>query len=104
MATWAFQRRAPSRCIRTPTGWYPKYEDLRQLFQECLGREYTREAYVEQFSIRTTKLIEKIDRIVKIYRGQVDVPDVLYKTLDEQRERLQALRAAKGDVVSPLDL
>jgi phosphoenolpyruvate carboxykinase (GTP) len=90
--------------IRTPTGWYPKYEDLRQLFQECLGREYTREAYVEQFSIRTTKLIEKIDRIEKIYRGEVDVPDVLYKTLDEQRQRLQALRAAKGDVVSPLDL
>lgn len=90
--------------IRTPTGWHPKYEDLRQLFKECLDRQYSLAAYLEQFSIRTSKLMAKIDRIEKIYRGEVDVPEALYRTLGEQRERLKVLRAAKGDVVSPLEL
>jgi len=90
--------------LRTPTGLIPRYEDLRPLFREHLDAEFPEAKYVQLFSIRCTKLIEKIDRIEKVYRGEVDVPDLLYVMLREQRQRLEALRSAKGDVVSPLDL
>jgi len=90
--------------IRTPTGLIPQYEDLRPLFRECLDAEFTREQYVSLFSVRCAKLLEKTDRIEEVYHGAVDVPDLLFVMLREQRARLEALRAAKGDVVSPFDL
>ncbi len=90
--------------VRTPTGLIPQYEDLRRLFDELMDKAYTEEDYVEQFSVRCAKLLEKTDRIEEVYRSEVDVPDRLFEILHEQRDRLETLRAAKGDVVSPLDL
>ena len=41
----------------------------------------------------------------KIYRTEVkDAPAVVLEILAQQRARLQALRAAKGDYVKPTDL
>jgi len=69
-----------------------------------LGKEYTRDEYVEQFTTRIPELLAKIERIEKIYRGIEDTPAVVFKVLADQRERLDAMRAEKGDYVSPLDL
>lgn len=45
----------------------PKYEDLKLLFAEELSRDYTKEDYIKQFTLRVSENISKIDRITKIY-------------------------------------
>jgi len=94
-----------AQAIDTPIGRIPVYEDLRRLFGELLSEDYSRDDYVEQFSIRIPQLLAKLERIENIYRKDVaDVPPVLFETFCAQRERLEHLQADKGDCVSPLDL
>jgi len=91
--------------VRAPTGWIPLFEDLRRLFSEVVGTEYTQKLYVKEFTIRCPQLLAKSDRIENIYRRDVaDAPQVLLDILAAQRERLEQLRSDKGDYVSPLDL
>jgi phosphoenolpyruvate carboxykinase (GTP) len=91
--------------IKTPTGWIPKYEDLAPLFKEKLNKDYTQEDYVKQFTIRIPELLAKYDRVEAIYKEKVsDTPQLVYDTFAAIRERLNALKADKGDYVSPLDL
>ncbi len=91
--------------IKTPTGYIPRYEDLKRLFKEVLGKDYSKESYVEQFTLRISKNIEKMERIAKIYQAKVpDAPHVLFEVLAEQKERLEKLRKERGDHVSPIEL
>lgn len=91
--------------IKTPTGWIPKYEDLAPLFKSKLKKEYSQENYIRQFTIRAAKLIEKFDRVEKIYRDKVtDTPKIVYETFQAVRERLRAAQAKHGDLISPMDL
>ncbi|MDI7267864.1 MAG: phosphoenolpyruvate carboxykinase (GTP) [Myxococcota bacterium] len=90
--------------IRMPTGFIPRYEDLEPLFRRHLGKDYSRDEYSRQFAIRVPELLAKCDRITEIYRAEREVPGVLLDVIARQRERLDALRASKGDYVSPLDL
>ena len=91
--------------IKTPTGYIPRYEDLKRLFKEVLGKDYPKESYIEQFTLRISENIEKMERIAKIYQTKVpDTPDILFKVLAEQRERLEKLRKERGDYVSPIEL
>jgi len=91
--------------IKTPTGWIPKYEDLAPLFKDKLGKDYTQDDYVKQFTVRIPNLLAKYDRVEAIYKEKVsDTPQVVHDTFATIRERLKALQAEKGDYVSPLDL
>jgi phosphoenolpyruvate carboxykinase (GTP) len=90
--------------IEAPTGLLPHYEDLQRLFKQCLGRDYSREEYVEQFTIRVKENLAKLDRIEAVYRKIADTPKIVFETFDAQRKRLLALQADKGDYVSPMDL
>ena len=91
--------------LNGPTGFIPKYEDLALLFKEHLKQEYTRDDYIQQFTIRIPELLAKLDRIEKIYREQVaDTPQVLFDTFTEVRQRLQSAQQKQGDYISPLDL
>lgn len=91
--------------IKTPTGYIPRYEDLKRLFKEVLGKDYPKESYIEQFTLRISENIEKMERIAKIYQTKVpDTPDILFEVLAEQRERLEKLRKERGDYVSPVEL
>jgi phosphoenolpyruvate carboxykinase (GTP) len=90
--------------VRSPTGYMPLYEDLVPLFRSVLGKEYSKEDYVEQFTVRVPENLSKIERIEGHYRELGDVPRIFFTILEEQRARLEAVRAAKGDYVSPLDL
>jgi phosphoenolpyruvate carboxykinase (GTP) len=91
--------------VRSPTGWLPLHEDLAPLFKALVGKDYTVEDYVTQFTIRVPENLAKIDRVVKFHRTQVhDAPEAVFRVLAAQRERLLALQAAKGDWVSPLEL
>ncbi|MBF0252616.1 MAG: phosphoenolpyruvate carboxykinase (GTP) [Candidatus Omnitrophica bacterium] len=88
--------------LRTPIGYMPKYEDLAMLFKEVLGKEYTLKQYEEQFMIRIPELLKKIARIKEIYHTKVfDTPHLLFKSLDDQANRLKACQKEHGDYVKP---
>ncbi len=76
--------------VERPTGLIPEYEDLKSLFKEVLGKEYTKEDYERQFAMRVKENLAKINRIEKIYRESVsDTPQVLFDVLQQQRKRLE---------------
>ena len=91
--------------IKTPTGYIPMYEDLAKLFKEKLDKDYTKEEYIEQFTVRIPNLLAKIDRVEAIYKAKVaDTPKIVYDVFDRIRKRLADLQAKSGDMVSPYDL
>ena len=85
-------------------GLIPKLEDLQKLFKQVLNQEYTKQEYVDQFLIRIPELLAKLDRMEEIYATVDDTPQAMKDEMAAQRERLNTLKAAKGDYVSPLDL
>ena len=88
--------------IKTPTGYIPKYEDLKKLFKKILDKNYNEKDYTEQFTLRIPENLAKIDRIVGIYKKDVaDAPSALFNALKEQRKRLSEAKAKYGDHVAP---
>jgi phosphoenolpyruvate carboxykinase (GTP) len=91
--------------IRSPTGWLPKYEDLRGLFNQVLGKDYEKEDYISQFTVRVPENLAKIERVQRFYQENVtDTPLELFGILYLQRERLLEAKAAFGDYISPESL
>ena len=91
--------------IKTPTGLIPEYKDLAKLFKENLNQDYSRENYIEQFTIRTPELLAKLDRVEKIYKEKVaDTPQLLYDTFEKARTRLKKAQQKLGNHISPFDL
>jgi phosphoenolpyruvate carboxykinase (GTP) len=90
--------------IETPTGYIPIYEDLVKLFDKYLGKQYTEERYVKEFSVRVDRYLEKVDRVLKIYSQIPDTPPELFKVLREQRKRLEEARSRYGSIISPFQL
>jgi phosphoenolpyruvate carboxykinase (GTP) len=93
-----------AEAIETPIGYIPKYEDLKRLFHDVYQKEYTKEDYDEQFKIRVTKNLERIQRTVETYNDQKIVPDppeILFEVLEKQRERLNAALEKYGEHIYP---
>ena len=93
-----------SDAIRTPAGFIPVYQDLVKLFDVYLGKEYSEERYVKEFSLRVDQLIEKVERIWSIYSNIPDTPRRLFDILLEQKRRLEETRASLGSIVHPFKL
>ncbi len=88
--------------IDTPVGRIPKYQDLKILFTNVLGKVYTEEDYIKQFTIRIKEFIRKIDRVVRIYKTKVpDTPSILFRIAEEETKRLNNARSKFGDYISP---
>jgi phosphoenolpyruvate carboxykinase (GTP) len=88
--------------IETPIGRIPKYEDLKRLFKEAQNRDYTREDYTKQFSLRVPENLAKVDRILEIYKTKVpDSPQVVFETLEAEKKRLLAAKEKHGDRIEP---
>lgn len=88
--------------IKTPTGHIPKYEDLKKLFKDILGKEYKKKEYEEQFTMRIPERLAKKERILKIYHTKVfDTPHAFIKAFEDQKKRLEECREKHGDYVSP---
>lgn len=76
--------------ISTPTGYFPKYADLKELFKKVLNRDYSQETYNEQFKLRIPENLAKIERIKGIFAKVPDAPKIIFEALDEQKQRLEA--------------
>ncbi|HOK56156.1 MAG TPA: phosphoenolpyruvate carboxykinase (GTP) [bacterium] len=90
------------KAIETPTGFIPIYEDLKILFNDVLKKEYSKEDYIEQFTIRVLENLMKIERVLKFCREKIEeAPDEVFEVLNQQKERLIKAREKFGDYISP---
>ncbi len=91
--------------ITCPTGQIPRYEDLVPLFKQVLDKEYTKEDYISQFTIRVPENLAKIDRVEKYHRENVPgSPQEVCDALEATKKRLNEAREKYGDYISPFDL
>ncbi len=88
--------------IKTPTGYIPKYEDLKKLFKLVRDKDYTKEEYIQQFSIRVPENMAKIKRVRQFYKKNVTyTPEPVFWILNEQYERLLNAKEKYGNYISP---
>ena len=89
--------------IETPIGQIPKYEDLKEIAKRELKIDYTEEEYVKVFSLKITKYLEKMERMIKIF-GNIDMPVTFDEELKSQILRLQETREKYGrEIISPFN-
>lgn len=87
--------------IETPVGLIPKYEDLKTLFIRELGKDYTEAEYIQQFSLRVVKYLEKMERMSKIFEN-IQMPAAFTEELKAQTERLKLAKTKyEEDIISP---
>jgi len=87
--------------VETPVGLIPKYEDLRTLFVRELNKDYAKAEYLQQFSLRVTKYLEKMERMIKIFEN-IEMPAAFTEELKAQNERLKLAKAKYGEeTISP---
>jgi len=88
--------------IEAPTGWIPKYEDLKPLFKQVLDKEYTREDYVKQFTIRVSENLAKLSRVEAFYHENIpDLSSEVWHVMNEQRDRLLKAQEKLGNYIPP---
>jgi len=91
--------------ITCPTGQIPRYEDLVKLFKDVLDKDYTKEDYVNQFTIRVPENLAKLERVEKYHTENVSgSPKAVHDTLAATKKRLAEAREKYGDYISPFDL
>jgi phosphoenolpyruvate carboxykinase (GTP) len=87
--------------IETPIGLIPKHEDLKNLFIRELDKDYIKAEYIQQFSLKVVKYLEKMERMSKIFE-KVEMPAAFTEELKAQTERLREIRTKFGeDTISP---
>ncbi|MGD8448951.1 MAG: phosphoenolpyruvate carboxykinase domain-containing protein, partial [Desulfobacterales bacterium] len=90
--------------IETPIGFLPKFNDLKNLFQSIINKEYTEDLYIKQFSLYIDNIIARIDMQTEAYGKEPDIPDRLFEVLKKQKIGLMALRENHGPIVTPSQL
>ncbi|OQX54288.1 MAG: phosphoenolpyruvate carboxykinase (GTP) [Candidatus Omnitrophica bacterium 4484_213] len=79
--------------IESPIGFLPRYEDLKRLFKQVLGKDYSERDYQKEFTLRIDANLAKVERIIEIYKTKIpDAPKILFEILEEQKRRLNAAR------------
>ncbi len=86
---------------KTPTGLIPLYEDLRAIFKQLLNKEYTKEDYIAQFTIRVPENLAKIERVKHFWEGEENTPEQVFDVLEQQKTRLIEVQKKFGNYVSP---
>jgi phosphoenolpyruvate carboxykinase (GTP) len=88
--------------IKTPTGYIPRYENLRKLFKHVCLKDYNKEDYIRQFSIRAQENLAKIRRVRRFYKKKVTyTPEAVFWVLNQQYERLLNAKEKYGNYISP---
>lgn len=87
--------------IKTPIGYIPTYQDLKNLFRKLLNKTYLPQDYEVQFSIRIDKYLEKIQRMEKAYEDE-DLPSEFWKIHYGLKTELTRLKLELGNsILSP---
>jgi phosphoenolpyruvate carboxykinase (GTP) len=92
------------KAIDTPIGYIPLFEDLKNLFDETIGKEYTKELYDKQFSFYIDNIVSRIDLQIEAYGKEKDCPQRIFEVYDEQKKGLLALKEKYGSIVTPEQL
>lgn len=92
------------KVIKTPVGYIPVYEDLKYLFKDIIDKEYTSELYEKQFSLYLDNIIARINLQIEAYGKEKNIPEKLFKVLEEQRKGLFKLKDQYGPIISPSEL
>ncbi len=87
--------------LSTPIGNLPKYEDLQQLFQQIINKEYSKSLYEKQFSLYCDNIISRIELQETAYAKEEGIPGKLFDILASQKKALSELKAKKGSIVAP---
>jgi phosphoenolpyruvate carboxykinase (GTP) len=88
--------------IKTPVGYIPLYNDLKDLFKEIFDRDYSRDEYVEQFSIRAKKYLEKMKRMEKLYGDEEGIPEAFWEVHRRIKIELTKIhKETKNDLLHP---
>ncbi len=71
------------------------------MFIRELDKDYTKAEYIQQFSLRVVKYLEKMERMSKIFEN-VEMPTSFIKELKAQTERLRETKTKfTEDIISP---
>jgi len=90
--------------IETPIGMIPKYEDIKHIFKKTFKKDFSRQDYERQFSIRVPNLLSRLERMEKTFKEEDNIPDMFFKQLNEQRERLLKAKEKFGkEEISPFE-
>jgi phosphoenolpyruvate carboxykinase (GTP) len=100
---WAEQRiHKEVEAYRTPLGFIPKYEDLKVLFAEFLGENFSRQLYEELFKFRIDPWIAKISRTIRFYTHTApDCPREYFDIWKSTAHKLTELKQRYGKVIEP---
>jgi len=90
--------------IETPIGYLPTFDDLKELFQSIINKNYTKELYDKQFSLYVNNIVARIDLQIEAYGKEKNIPETLFKVFKEQRDGLLALKEIYGPIVTPFQL
>ena len=86
----------------TPTGFIPKYEDLRDLFSKLLGEEYKEEDYTYQFTFRCDKWVAKLDRAIAWYKEMdPNTPQSVFDAWESAKKNIEAAKAKYSTEIKP---
>jgi len=79
----------------------PRYQDLKTVFGQTVGKEYPLSLYTKQFSFYVDNILARIKLQEEAYGKDTRMPPRLFEVYEEQRRGLEALKRAHGPVVSP---
>ncbi len=86
----------------TPTGKIPLYKDLKDLFKQHLGDDFTEQNYNYLFTFRCTKWIEKLERTKAFYnKMDTSTPKEIIAYWDDAIARISAARDKYGNEILP---
>ncbi|WP_371803395.1 phosphoenolpyruvate carboxykinase (GTP) [Candidatus Lokiarchaeum ossiferum] len=90
--------------ISTPIGNIPEFDDLHMLFDKVFHKDYTKEEYINQFSIYTKSYLEKFARMEALFKDEENMPPEFWEIMESQKKNTLALQEEKGEIISPFDL
>jgi phosphoenolpyruvate carboxykinase (GTP) len=90
--------------IKTPIGYIPKHEDIQALFKQVFNKEFSKDDYEKQFSIRLAGFLEKFERIENIFKHEPGMPGQFTQEMSSQIDRLKQARDKFGkDIIGPFE-
>ena len=101
MRIMALMHQGKVESIWTPIGRIPKYQDLKKLFLEVIGKEYDKSVYTKQFSLYVDNLVERVDMSITEFSKEKGMNDAFFQVLETWRRDLIALRVTVGPIVTP---